>query len=158
MILRKIQKRDNKELAALIRTVMTAYDCVGEGYSIQDPEIEDMYTAYSNSSSVYYILDHDGKVMGGGGIAALAMGDPATCELKKMYFYPEARGKGLGKKLLESLLTEAKTLGYNYCYLETVERMKTANLLYKKFGFEKLNSHQGNTGHCGCDTFYKKAL
>ena len=92
--------------------------------------------------------------MGGGGIAPLEGGKPEVCELKKMYFLPDLRGLGLGKKLLLQCLDAARQLNYQQCYLETVERMHTANLLYQKMGFKKLESAMGCTGHSGCDAWY----
>lgn len=156
--LRPITTNDNAQVAQVIKEVMTAFECVGEGYSITDPELEDMYKAYTNDRSAFFVIATDHKVFGCGGIAPLAGGDPATCELKKMYFYPELRGQGWGKAMLEKCIATAKQLGYSLCYLETVERMERANHLYNKYGFKKLDSHQGATGHCGCDTFYVKKL
>lgn len=154
MTLRKIISADNPAIQQLIIAVMTAYDCVGEGYSINDPEVADMYLHYDTPGAVYFVLEEEGEIYGGGGIGPLSEGKADTCELKKMYFYPEARGKGLGTKLLKLLLEAARNMGYKHCYLETVERMEKANLLYNKFGFKKLVSQEGCTGHSGCDTFY----
>ncbi len=158
MTIREIQPADSQPVATLIRTVMTTYDCVGEDYSIQDAEVDDMYAAYNQPNSVYYVVVDQDKIVGGAGIAPLQGGQSDICELKKMYYYPEARGKGLGTKMMDLLLYEARNRGYKQCYLETVERMKVANKLYTKYGFEKLNAQKGDTGHCGCDTFYVKAL
>ena len=71
-----------------------------------------------------------------------------------MYFLQEARGHGLGGKLIDLLVREAKRLGFQQCYLETVTRMESANALYKKRGFKLLEGHMGSTGHSGCDSFY----
>ena len=158
MTLRKIEPNDNQQVAELIRKVMTSFQCVGEGYSIEDEEVNDMFSAYNNSRSTFYVITQEEKILGCGGIAPLAGGEVTTCELKKMYFYPELRGKGFGKKLMDRLIEDARNLGYQKCYLETVERMDRANHLYNKYGFEKLNAQAGNTGHCGCDTFYVKEL
>lgn len=155
---RFIEAKDNETVAQIIRQVMTEFDCVGEAYSIEDPEISDMFTAYNNDESFFKVLEYNGAVVGCGGIAPLKDGPKGTCELKKMYFLPKARGKGQGKKFLQQCLEEAKALGYEKCYLETVERMAAANHLYKKVGFEKLCGTMGNTGHCGCDTYYVKTL
>lgn len=154
MEIRKIATKDILEVETLIQSVMTAYDCVGEGYSINDPEVSDMYAAYNSPKSVYYVVEEADKILGGAGIGPLAGGGEDTCELKKMYFYPKARGKGVGSQMLTLLLEEARSRGYKKCYLETVDRMKKANQLYNKFGFKKLDSQEGGTGHCGCDTFY----
>ena len=123
-----------------------------------DPEVDDMHGAYNNDKSAFYVVEEDGKVMGVGGIGPLVGGDTDTCELKKMYFLPELRGKGQGKALMEVCLSVAKEMGYPKCYLETVERMIAANGLYQKYGFQPLGHHLGGTGHNGCDSFYIKSL
>ena len=100
----------------------------------------------------------DEEILGCGGIGPLAGGKAETCELKKMYFSPELRGMGFGKKLVALCLKEARRIGYEECYLETVERMWQANLLYKKMGFQPLSEPKGCTGHSGCDSWYIKKL
>ena len=156
--LREIQKEDNPKVAEVIRTVMTEYSCVGEGYSIEDPEVDCMFETYSSPQSHYLVLLKNEKIVGCGGIAPLAGGDSATCELKKMYFYSDARGAGMGTKMVATLLEKAKELGFKKCYLETVARMEAANALYNKMGFKKLESAEGNTGHCSCDSHYIQEL
>lgn len=156
--LREIQKKDNPKVADVIRTVMTEYGCVGEGYSIEDPEVDCMFETYATPQSHYLVLLKNEKIVGCGGIAPLAGGDPTTCELKKMYFHSDARGAGMGTKMVATLLEKAKALGYKKCYLETVARMERANALYNKMGFRKLEAAEGNTGHGGCDSHYIQEL
>ena len=157
--IRPIQEADNTQVAQVIRAVMNSYDCVGEGFSIEDPEVDQMHVAYDNPRSKFFVIaDNTEKIHGCAGIAPLVGGDPDTCELKKMYFLPEVRGLGLGKKMMDICLDTAKELGYEYCYLETVTQMQRANHLYVKYGFEKLSGQEGGTGHSGCNTFYKKKL
>ncbi|MEK7254353.1 MAG: GNAT family N-acetyltransferase, partial [Bacteroidota bacterium] len=136
-VFRPIENADNEKAAHLIRTVMTEFGCVGEGYSINDPEVDAMFETYSQERSVFFIVTYQGELVGGGGIAPLAGGDGETCELKKMYFYPQVRGFGLGKKMVRLCLEAAKEKGFRRCYLETVGRMEAANHLYQKMGFEK---------------------
>jgi len=155
---RPIHPDDNATVAHIIRTVMTEFGCVGEGYSINDPEVDDMAGAYAKTGSVFLVLEIEGEIVGCGGIAPLAGGDATTCELRKMYFLPEARGKGLGRKLLDLCLTKARQLGYEKCYLETVARMDKANRLYQQAGFQVLDTPLGDTGHCSCDAHYVKVL
>jgi putative acetyltransferase len=113
-----------------------------------------MYTAYTSPGTTYYVCEADGKILGGGGIGPLAGGDSDYCELKKMYFLHEARGLGLGQKVLEACLQAAKTKGYRFCYLETFNTMTKAMKLYEKAGFKKIDGPLGNTGHFACDRFY----
>ncbi len=155
---RTIEPNDNPALEQIIKTVMTEFGAVGQGYSIEDAEVLAMYEAYANPQSLYYVIEADGEVCGGGGVGPLVGANPDVCELKKMYFYSRIRGKGAGKRLMEILLDEAVNLGYKKCYLETVKRMTQANRLYQKFGFEEASGSIGNTGHTGCDTYYLKSL
>ncbi|MEM9821109.1 MAG: MarR family winged helix-turn-helix transcriptional regulator [Bacteroidota bacterium] len=151
---RPIQKKDNVQVARIIRTVMTEFQAIGEGYSINDPEVDQMFEAYRGQKACFYVLEKEGKLLGCGGINQLRGAKDSVCELRKMYFYPEARGLGLGKKLLLLLLDEARKMGYTQCYLETIERMWQASLLYQKVGFKKLESPMGSTGHCSCDSLF----
>jgi len=154
-IIRAIRQADNAAVATVIRTVMTSFDAVGEGFSIEDPEVDQMYEAYQGSqSAMHVVVGKEGKVMGCGGFAPLIGGDPAICELRKMYFLTEARGKGLGRKMLEMSLVGAKEAGFKKCYLETLAHMKSARRLYEKAGFSPLTCSLGNTGHGGCDSYY----
>jgi putative acetyltransferase len=155
---RPIRREDNEKVARVIRTVMTEFGCVGEGYSINDPEVDAMFETYDNERSVFFVVTRQGEILGCGGIGPLAGGDRETCELKKMYFYPEARGKGLGEKMVSRCLQAAAEKGFKRCYLETVARMWQANLLYQKMGFEKICSPMGVTGHCSCENWYVKQL
>lgn len=157
-VFRTIQAKDNPQMAAIIRQVMTEYGAVGPGFSINDPEVDDIAHNYQEPNSIYWVVTEGDKVLGGGGIGPLAGGDSTVCELKKMYFLPELRGKGFGVKILQILLNEARRLGYKVCYLETLNRMKEAAGLYQKMGFERIPQAMGNTGHNSCDSFYSLAL
>ncbi len=152
--IRLIQKQDNAQVARLIRQVMTEFRAVGEGYSIGDAEVDDMYGNYRDKRSCYYVIALDDKMVGCGGIAPLTGGGKFTCELRKMFFLPEIRGLGLGRRLLLLLLDEARQRGYKKCYLETLNRMWRANELYQKNGFQLLAKSLGRTGHCNCDRWY----
>jgi putative acetyltransferase len=158
MKIRKILKSDNDQIKNIIKTVMPEFGAGGKGFAIHDNEVEDMYTAYSATRACYFVIEHEAKILGGGGVAPLEGGDNDTCELKKMYFLPEARGKGWGEMILKQCLEEAVMLDFKYCYLETFNTMKMAMKLYEKLGFERIKCALGNTGHFACDIFYLKKL
>ncbi|MEM9825479.1 MAG: GNAT family N-acetyltransferase [Planctomycetota bacterium] len=148
---RLIQAPDNPQVAQLIRTVMAEFGCVGQGYSCEDAEVDNMFDAYADSRASFWVIAKDDQILGGGGVAPLEGGPPDVCEIKKMYFYPDIRGLGLGKQLLGHCIDFAATAGYHTCYIETTSQMKSAIRLYKAFGFETLAGPLGNTGHHGCD-------
>jgi putative acetyltransferase len=153
-IVRRVEKKDNPQVANIIRTVMPEFGASGKGFAIHDKEVDDIFEAYNKNRATYFVCEFNGKVIGGGGIAPLEGGDASVCELKKMYFLPEARGKGLGQKVLASCLKEARHIGFKQCYLETFNTMTDAMKLYEKNGFQKIAGPMGNTGHFSCDTFY----
>jgi len=156
--IRSIQKRDNSQIARVIREVMTEFKAVGEGYSINDAEVDDIYGNYRDNRSCYFVIVREEQVVGGGGIGPLQGGDQLTCEVRKMFFLPEARGCGLGRRLLQQLMLEARKRGYKKCYLETLERMSQAVELYQQNGFKLLDGPLGRTGHCSCDRWYARDL
>lgn len=157
--IRLIEPTDNERVAQIIRTVMTEFDCVGEGYSIEDPEVDDMYAAYqADNANFYVVVDETNQVFGCGGLAPLQGSGENTCELQKMYFLQEARGHGMGRKLMTIILDQAKSFGFQQIYLETTNRMTSAAQLYQKSGFEPIGGSLGCTGHSGCDKFYIRDL
>ena len=59
-------------MAAIIRAVMPEFGAVGDGFAINDPEVDWMHRAYSAPRCAYFVLERDGVVIGGGGVAPLA--------------------------------------------------------------------------------------
>ncbi len=160
--IRAVKKQDAAAVAALIRTVMPEFGASGPGYAIMDPEVDDMHASYNGHGkrAAYWVIvrNEDSAVVGGGGFAPLTGGDKKTCELRKMYLYPELRGLGLGSELLTMCITGATNAGFRTMYLETLTNMKAAQALYQRNGFTRLPGARGNTGHSGCDTFYERTL
>jgi ribosomal protein S18 acetylase RimI-like enzyme len=62
-------------------------------------------------------------------------------EIKRMYVKPEFRRKGIGKYLLETILNEARQIGYSKIRLETAPFSQTAQLLYRSFGFQDIEPY-----------------
>ncbi|WP_257386615.1 GNAT family N-acetyltransferase [Tahibacter caeni] len=152
--IRPVRTADNAAVAAIIRTVMPEFGAGGPGFAIHDAEVDAMAEAYAIPRAAYFVVEADGEVLGGGGVAALAGGDADTCELRKMYFLPALRGRGAGRALIERCLATARTFGYRRCYLETLSGMDAAQALYLKSGFRRIAGPMGGTGHFSCDKFY----
>ena len=157
-LIRPIEPRDDDAVAAIIRGVMPEFGAGGEGFAIHDAEVGAMCAAYAKPRSAYYVLEVDGKVAGGGGVAPLENGGTDVCELRKMYFLPEARGLGAGRAMITRCLDAARGFGFKRCYLETLTGMDAAQALYRKHGFTPLCAPMGSTGHHGCDRWFIRTL
>lgn len=153
-LIRPIEERDDGAVAAIIREVMPSFGACGAGFALSDAEVNAMCAAYAAPRSAYFVVEEGGTVIGGAGIAPLAGGDADTCELRKMYFLPAARGRGLGARMLRRCLETARALGFRRCYLETLTGMDDAMRLYERAGFRRLPAALGDTGHFSCDRHY----
>ena len=157
-IIRPIETKDDAATARIIRAVMPEFGACGSGFAISDPEVDWMSRAYAEPRRAYYVLEREGDVIGGGGMAPLSGGDPSVCELRKMYFLPEARGFGAGAAMMALCLDAARAAGFRQCYLETLTGMDAAMRLYERSGFQRIAASLGATGHGGCDIFYSRDL
>ena len=155
---RPIRAEDDAAMAAIIRTVMPEFGAIGSGFAIADPEVDWMSRAYAEPRHAYFVVERDGRVLGGCGVAPLIGGDAETCELRKMYFLPEARGVGAGTAMMGLCLDAARAAGFKRCYLETLAGMDAAMRLYERSGFQQIPEPMGATGHGGCNAFYLLAF
>lgn len=157
-IIRKIEKKDNQDVAQLIRAVFDELNIPKVGTAYADSYLDLMFEEYSKPKSVYFVVENDGKIIGGAGVAPLDNEAETICELQKMYFLPVARGRGIGSQMMALCLQAAKEYGFEKCYLETMPFMHDAQKLYKKVGFEYICSPMGSTGHVSCPVWMLKDL
>jgi len=155
---RHIEKKDNKEIADLIRTVFREFKIDRPGTVYFDQTTDDLYTLFQKHGSIYWIAEEGSKIIGGCGIYATP-GLPEGCaELVKLYLSSAHRGKGIGRHLLEKSIESAKRSGYSQLYLESLPELGKAIGLYKKAGFEFIPGPLGNSGHFGCNIWMLKDL
>jgi ribosomal protein S18 acetylase RimI-like enzyme len=85
------------------------------------------------------------------GCVALKKIDEGVCEMKRLYVPLTFRGKGIGRSLAETLIKEAREIGYDHMRLETIpSRMQEAVTLYDALGFKSIAPDQSSSGNC-CD-------
>ncbi|MDC6386845.1 GNAT family N-acetyltransferase [Flagellimonas taeanensis] len=156
--IREISPEDNEQVAKVIRKVLEDMGVPKVGTAYADKALDDMYAEYDVPRATYFVVEHDGKIIGCAGIAPLQNYAGNVCELQKMYFLEEARGKGIGSEMMQVCLQRAKDFGFDECYLETMPYMAAAQKLYKKNGFEYIDAPLGNTGHYSCPVWMLKKL
>ncbi len=158
VIFRHIEKKDNRSIAELIRTVFREFKIDRPGTVYFDPTTDDLFTLFSKPGSEYWIAEVNGVIIGGCGVYPTP-GLPERCaELVKLYLLRDHRKKGIGRQLMEKTFESARRLGYKQLYLESLPELSRAISLYKKAGFRMISAPLGCSGHFGCDIWMLKDL
>ena len=119
---------------AVVRLVSEYVDGLGQDISFQDVETE-----LADPLEFYDVV-----LLAENGCVALRRIDDATCEMKRLYVRPHARGTGLGRQLAEALLAEARARGYRRIVLDTLSAMASAQTLYRSLGFRDTKPYRYN--------------
>jgi len=156
---RRIKPSDDKRIAEIIRANLEKAHLNIPGTAYFDPELDRLSEYYNCdlSGRVYFIaLGEQGEVIGGVGIAEFD-GIEDCAELQKLYLDDTAKGKGLGKELMQLAIDWAASAGYRKIYLETHTNLAAAMNLYEKMGFRQTEK-PCSTAHNTMNRFYLKNL
>ncbi len=158
VIFRHIEKKDNKEIAELIRSVFREFGIARQGTVYFDPATDDLYSLFMTPGSIYWIAEDNEKIIGGCGIYPTQNLPDGCGELVKLYLLSSYRKQGIGRQLLEMSIGSAKKLGYKQLYLESLPELGKAISLYEKEGFRFIDHKMGDEGHFGCTIWMIKDL
>lgn len=156
---RKLQAKDDAQIARIIRTNLERFHLNVPGTVYFDPELDhlsEFYDANPGKRAYFVALDDREQVIGGIGIAEFS-GIPNCAELQKLYLDDSAKGKGYSKELIRLAETQAKAAGYQNLYLETHTNLEVARKLYEKMGFAEIEK-PSTVQHGTMDHFYLKKL
>lgn len=157
--IRTIEPKDDAALAQLIRTTLKEFGANHPGTVYYDESTNHLFEVFHQAPGcIYYVAELHGELVGGGGIFPTEGLPEDTCELVKMYLYPQVRGIGLGSLLIRNCIDFAKAPGYKKIYLETMPELRQALKTYEKFGFSYIDHPMGNSGHFGCDLWMIRQL
>jgi putative acetyltransferase len=158
IVFRPIEKKDNKEIAELIRMVFREFNIHKPGTVYFDPTTDNLYELFRTAGSEYWIAEQNGIIVGGCGVYPTP-GLPERCaELVKFYLSSSQRGKGIGRQLMDKTFESAKRMGYNQLYLESLPELGRAISLYEKADFKFITGPMGKSGHFGCNIWMLKDL
>jgi ribosomal protein S18 acetylase RimI-like enzyme len=121
--------------AELVRLLFREY---GAGLGV-DLSFQDFDAELADPLGVYEIV-----LVARGGCVALRRIDEGTCEMKRLYVRPEARGSGLGRRLAEAIVAEGRSRGYRRMLLDTLPSMTSARALYASLGFREIEPYRYN--------------
>ena len=101
-----------------------------------DKELAGLPGDYASPDGRLLLAEHENQLAG---CVALHRLEPGICEMKRLYLRPQFRGKRLGRALADSIITEARQIGYQRMRLDTVEPvMKDAVAMYRRIGFREI--------------------
>lgn len=123
-----------EDLAA-VTTIFREYvlsPTVDLGFQDYEQEFAQLPGNYAQSDGCILLAIVAQDVMG---CAALRRVDDHTCELKRVYVRPSARGMDLGRQLVLRMLHDAKAAGYDRMCLDVLPEFVAAQRLYESLGF-----------------------
>jgi len=131
---------DYEEAQALIEEYVGT---LGFDLSFQDfdQEIRDLEGAYAPPGSCIFLATEDDIVLG---CVALRPLEGDVCEMKRLYVRPAGRGRGIGRRLADAVVEEARGAGYRVMRLDTIRTMQAANALYRSLGFKEIPAYREN--------------
>lgn len=97
-----------------------------------DREMAELPGRYEPPEGRILIAEYNGEVAG---CVAMKQLGPGICEMKRFYVRPAHRGHGIGLKLAEAIIAEAKSAGYEQMRLDTAPSMQSAIRIYESLGF-----------------------
>lgn len=131
--IRPVAARDVPAVVALVREVLAEFGLTFGAGSDTDAALERLPASYADGGGAFWVAEGDGGgLLGTCGMAPI---DAHTFELRKMYLVPAARGRGVGRALLDEALRFARARGAHRVVLDTTEAMKDAIRFYERAGF-----------------------
>ena len=126
-----------RELADYLSFIGDALDADG-----LDHDIAHWQEEYDGRTGVLLLIaDAAGEVVG---TAAVRLLGPGLGELKRMWLRPSRQGRGLGRRLMDACLDEARWLGCRALRLDTQARLEAAVHLYRAYGFGEIPRYNDN--------------
>ncbi|KAL5400132.1 hypothetical protein PMIN06_000145 [Paraphaeosphaeria minitans] len=135
--------RDREAVAALFAAYAKSLniDLSFQRFADELSQLPGKYAA-EHGGTLFLAQATDAKIVGC--VAVRAFPSPDTCELKRLYIVPEARGVGTAQRLVDAAMEEARALGYRYMLLDTLASMAAARKLYVRCRFEEVDKYYDN--------------
>lgn len=140
-----MQIKDGKDYIPQVKELIIEYTkWLGRDLSFQklDEELSDPASKYTAPEGELLVaVDDAGEVIG---MVTYHKHSQTRCEMKRLYVRPETRGLHLGDTLVNKITAHAKAAGYKEMVLNTIEPLKAAVALYKKYGFSECEPYYHN--------------
>jgi putative acetyltransferase len=142
-VLEIVSARSNDDIASARELFLEYSASLGIDLCFQnfDNELRELPGEYAPPQGRLLLARVDGELAG---CAALRRIDEASCEMKRLYVPPRARGKGVGRALTTAVIDAARQIGYRRMRLDTLPSMREAIPLYESLGFRRIAPYYRN--------------
>lgn len=116
-------------------------------------DVNDCRNHYFDNGGMFLVLMDGNRVVGTGGVRRLS---DKVCELKRMWFLPQYRGRGLGTRLIMQLIEWARGNGFETMRLDVADEVRSAPAirLYERLGFTRIERYNESL----CTVWMEKSL
>ena len=149
-LIRSWMPDDRKAAAAVIRDTLAEYGLAWEPEGA-DRDVLEVEASYINIGGEFWVVEQQGEIVGTAAYYPVERGEKAV-EVRKMYLLPIARGKGLGRYLLQELESAIANRGFQAIWIETASVLKEAVKLYESSGYQAATGVET----ARCDRVYVK--
>lgn len=142
MTMLKIISAKTEEDIRIARRLFVEYkNCLEFDLAFQnfEQELAALPGEYAPPEGCILFAEHEGRIRGCVALRNLGSG---VCEMKRLYVKPECRKSGIGRRLAEAIIDEAKKLDYRAMRLDFVSPRPAAHALYESLGFEEIEPYE----------------
>ena len=141
--IRSVAKENHAEIEAVRRLFLEYATDLGEDLCFQgfEQELADLPGAYAPPDGRLLLAIADDQPIG---CVALRKLEESICEMKRLYVHAGFRRTGVGKRLAEAIIREARDIGYQRMRLDSLERLKEAAAPYRSLGFIEIPPYRYN--------------
>lgn len=143
---------DREAAAVVIGDTLAEYGLTWEP-SGADRDVLEVEASYIDVGGEFWVIEQQGQIVGTAAYYGVERGEKAV-EIRKMYLSPTARGKGLGRYLLQELENAIASRGFQVIWIETASVLKEAVKLYESSGYQPATGVET----ARCDRIYVKFL
>jgi ribosomal protein S18 acetylase RimI-like enzyme len=136
-----LENNDIEEIKLLFREYMAELKGIDLSFQGFENELNSLPGYYSAPNGCLLIARFNETVAG---CIALRKITDEICEMKRLFVKPEFRNYKIGKLLIDGIILEATSIGYQEMYLDSLPTMSKAIKLYESLGFQRINPYYFN--------------